>query len=685
MSKEKHAIQQKKIKEEWKKLLQGEEVNQEIISPMIYRSWQRSQKYNLDPYKSVENNILKDEKKVEELTDCSDLLQEYGQIIDVIREMAAELGLICRISDRQARTQKIIASPEVIKDNIKNGNYFALDASEKVMGTTALSLAIRERRPVQVLGGEHYNYHFHNINCSAAPIHNEHGEVTGVINISTNNIFNTSIQTLGFIISIARVLDNHLYIKSMLDELNIQNTTLHEIMERLPSGIVYLDSEKHIESFNQKVPKMLNIKHQDDEAIKKEIMKHLMKLSLNKESFKNKEMILKINKRNKSFLVSKKEIGKAPGKRPNIIFLDPTSRIMKLQETIKSNSSVYTFKDIQGNDTKLQKTIEMAKTVADSNSSIVIHGESGTGKELFAHSIHNASARNGNPFVGINCGAIPSELIESELFGYEAGAFTGASSRGKYGKMEIASGGTLFLDEIESMPLNVQIKLLRVLSSNKITRIGGTNEISIDIRLISSTKKSLLKEVEKGNFREDLYYRINVFTLEIPPLRERLGDIPLLTNHFVKDLTEKAMVIDDKFYQALMNYSWQGNIRELKNVVERALVLLGDKERLTIDYLPENIKENYMNFGLKKNLDNSIMSSQGNDQEEVGLLRKAEELAIIFALKKHKGNLSKTAKLLGIARSTLYEKINNSMNLKKELENFKCHKENANKKKVSIN
>ena len=656
---------QVKIKEEWEKFINGGKASQEIVSPMIYRSWQRSRQHGVNPYQSIESNILKDNKLIKELTDCSDLLQEYGDIIEVIKEMAAEMGLICRICDQQAKTLKIIASPEVVKKNVERDNYFALDASEKIMGTNALSLAIRERRPVQVMGAEHYNYYFHNINCSAAPIHDENGRVSGVINVSTNNILNTTVQTMGFVISIAKVLDNNLYIKSMLDHLNLRNETLSEIMERLPSGIVYLDGEEQVQGYNTKLLEMLGINLEDKDEVKNKIIDYVAQINAGGEEPNHKEMVLEVNHKKKSFLVTRKEIGSNQGKKSNILLLDETSRIIKLHDTIKSNSSIYTFDGIQGNNAKLKKTVEMARTVAASDSSVIIHGESGTGKELFAHSIHSASDRKNSPFVPINCGAIPSELIESELFGYEAGAFTGASSRGKHGKIEVASSGTLFLDEIESMPLNVQIKLLRVLSSQKITRIGGTKETPVDIRLISSTKKDLLQEVKVGNFREDLYYRINVFTLEVPSLRERRDDIPLLVRHFIDLFSDREVEVEDKFYDGLINYSWPGNIRELRNVVERAIVLIGDGDRLTFEHLPENIKEYYINNELKNKLENACINS-GMDNSE-GLLKKAEEMAISFAIQKEQGNLSRAAKLLGIARSTFYEKINKSARLQEEL------------------
>ena len=656
---------QVKIKEEWEKFINGGKASQEIVSPMIYRSWQRSRQHGVNPYQSIESNILKDNKLIKELTDCSDLLQEYGNIIEVIKEMATEMGLICRICDQQAKTRKIIASPEVVKKNVERDNYFALDASEKIMGTNALSLAIRERRPVQVMGAEHYNYYFHNINCSAAPIHDEYGRVSGVINVSTNNILNTTVQTMGFVISIAKVLDNNLYIKSMLDHLNLRNETLSEIMERLPSGIVYLDGEEQVQGYNTKLLEMLGINLEDKDEVKNKIIDYVAQINAGGEEPNHKEMVLEVNHKKKSFLVTRKEIGSNQGKKSNILLLDETSRIIKLHDTIKSNSSIYTFDGIQGNNAKLKKTVEMARTVAASDSSVIIHGESGTGKELFAHSIHSASDRKNSPFVPINCGAIPSELIESELFGYEAGAFTGASSRGKHGKIEVASSGTLFLDEIESMPLNVQIKLLRVLSSQKITRIGGTKETPVDIRLISSTKKDLLQEVKVGNFREDLYYRINVFTLEVPSLRERRDDIPLLVRHFIDLFSDREVEVEDKFYDGLINYSWPGNIRELRNVVERAIVLIGDGDRLTFEHLPENIKEYYINNELKNKLENACINS-GMDNSE-GLLKKAEEMAISFAIQKEQGNLSRAAKLLGIARSTFYEKINKSARLQEEL------------------
>jgi sigma-54 dependent transcriptional regulator, acetoin dehydrogenase operon transcriptional activator AcoR len=314
----------------------------------------------------------------------------------------------------------------------------------------------------------------------------------------------------------------------------------------------------------------------------------------------------------------------------------------------------------------------LAKKIAMSSSSVLIYGESGTGKEMFAQSIHDASNRKDKQFVAINCGAIPSEIIESELFGYEPGSFTGALKGGKLGKLEIASGGTLFLDEIESMPLNVQIKLLRALSSNCITKIGGVEEIPTDFRLISATKKDLLQEINKGNFREDLYYRINIITLKLPALEQRKSDIPILAEYYFDYYSKKFGLcnfnVAPEFYQALLNHSWPGNIRELKNVIERAILISDEADRIGVEHLPEDIYLNHQNEDYVKNIHEKLTI---NDKEQLNIMKIAEDMAINIVLQKEGGNLSRAAKKLGMARNTLYQKIQNNEQLGNAQKSYK--------------
>jgi transcriptional regulator with PAS, ATPase and Fis domain len=263
-------------------------------------------------------------------------------------------------------------------------------------------------------------------------------------------------------------------------------------------------------------------------------------------------------------------------------------------EITKRNKSDDAFRRIYGHSKKLNDTISLAQRVANTNVAVLIRGESGTGKELFAEAIHSESSRKGKPFVIINCGAIPAALFESELFGYQPGAFTGADRKGRPGKFELAHQGTIFLDEIGELPLDLQVKLLRVLQSKRFYKVGGDDPIEVDVRVISATHRDLEKMIAEGLFREDLYYRINVVSLEIPPLRQRKEDIPELIYLFIREFclqqNRDLVQIAPEVMTVLLNYPWPGNIRELRNVVER-MVILAEDNMILLDHLPPSIKK----------------------------------------------------------------------------------------------
>ena len=296
----------------------------------------------------------------------------------------------------------------------------------------------------------------------------------------------------------------------------------------------------------------------------------------------------------------------------------------------------------------MKNVINKCKIIANSPSTILIEGESGTGKEILAQSIHNYSYRRNNRFVAINCGAIPANIIESELFGYEDGAFTGGRKGGKAGKFEAANGGTLFLDEVGEMPLDMQVKLLRVLQEGRITRVGGYKEIPIDIRIIAATNRDLKKEIENGTFREDLYYRLCVIPIIVPPLRERKKDIEELINHFLKSKSDKLgkslPLMDRNLLKLFIDYKWPGNIRELENSIE-SYVNLDDAFNFNVR-LDVEIEENVND---SKNVCEKNITLHTLEHME----RKMIEKAIFF----FGGNMTKAAKSLGISRNTLYLKI----------------------------
>lgn len=320
------------------------------------------------------------------------------------------------------------------------------------------------------------------------------------------------------------------------------------------------------------------------------------------------------------------------------------------REITKFYEAKYTFKHIISENRHMLYLKEIARKVAQGNSTVLIQGESGTGKEIFAHAIHNASLRKYGSFVTINCASIPKELLEAELFGYEGGAFTGAKREGKLGKFELANEGTILLDEIGAMPLEMQAKLLRVLESHEFDRVGGTNPLKLDVRILASTNENLEEAIKKGTFRQDLYYRLNVIRIEIPPLRERKEDIPLLTKYIIenlaKDLDMVPKGVTSQAMKLLSVYDWPGNIRELGNALERGMNV-SYKDKIELEDLPEYI--------LKK-----IPVEKGDKEKSLKLkdiIADAEIKGILEALKESNGNRSLAAEKLGIHRTSLYKKI----------------------------
>jgi len=307
----------------------------------------------------------------------------------------------------------------------------------------------------------------------------------------------------------------------------------------------------------------------------------------------------------------------------------------------------YQYDSIISYSKKMKEIFSTIDVVAKSKATVLLVGETGVGKEVIAKIIHNKSDRRDKRFVVINCAAIPENLIESELFGHEKGSFTGASCK-KIGKFEQAQGGTIFLDELAELHLNMQVKFLRVLQEKQLERIGASDIIDLDVRIIAATNKDLSKELENGNFREDLYYRINVVKIQIPPLRERYEDIPMLSKIFLEEFSKEydknLKEIDMETMHILLNYEWNGNVRELKNAIERSVVIAKKNEKV----LMKN------NLPIEISRDNSLSELRGKTEIT---LKEYEKILIIYTLKKVGGNKTKAAEILGVKRQTLYNKM----------------------------
>lgn len=436
---------------------------------------------------------------------------------------------------------------------------------------------------------------------------------------------------------------------------------LNEIINTINEGIIAIDGKGNITYFNKKAREIFEVLEYDagDKHINKIIPYRVFNMDTHARNNNNVELNLFDGKNRISILMDvriiRNEVGTVTGA---LIILKKMEEIRQMIHTI-SGPSMVVFEDIVGESQALHNAISMAKSVAPSNSSIMLRGESGTGKELFARAIHMSSRRSENPFIAINCAAVPDSLLESEFFGYEKGSFTGAVSTGKQGLFEMATGGTLFLDEIGDLSPRLQAKLLRVLQEQKVRRIGGKQEIPIDIRVISATNKNLEKMVLDGTFREDLYYRLNVIPIFIPPLRERKEDIPILVKYMIKILgkdTGKCFIqVSDEAMAKLMAYDWPGNVRELNNVIERAIILADDKitkEHLVFD--KGTVETSECETVNLHNNENALPITLPVDLP--GLIKSIETKYLKQASEKYNSS-RKIAKALGISHTTVIEKL----------------------------
>lgn len=517
--------------------------------------------------------------------------------------------------------------------NSVNANHGSL-WSERWAGTNAIGTSIVLKRPVQIFSSEHFAYNCHDWVCSSAPIFDPlTGELEGVVNLSTTS-------------------DSY-HALSMLKTITIANQ-----IERMMYQHYYEAREMlynlYIEALSKWKNELVLLCDRNGKIIKANRDAHLYEIaSFMVHTAKNHEQIPPSHEWETEVILQERphqaKIKKIYWYERFIGFLAILEKKERSPSSMTNHRHVakYSFQHLIGQSERFQKAIHIAKVAAESDSNVLITGESGTGKELFASAIHQASRRSEHPFVALNCAAIPKDLMPSELFGYVAGAFTGANPKGSMGKFELANKGTLFLDELGDMPLELQVQLLRVIQEQEIVRIGDTKKISIDVRIIAATNKNLPQEIAQGNFREDLFYRLNVMPIELPSLRQRSEDIPSLAEHFIEKLTLKndhgPYAISDEAMEAFIQYDWPGNIRELENVIEHAMNFAGGGV-ITLQHLPEHLLRRQKQKRL------SLPSAQNP-------VVQAELDWILSALKRSHMNVTKAAKELQMSRSTLYRKL----------------------------
>lgn len=454
-----------------------------------------------------------------------------------------------------------------------------------------------------------------------------------------------------FLSKLGDLLAGNLNYSQTIEALKIQDEETKEIINGLSKGIICTDGQGRIKFINNNIERYLG--QERSAIINRDIASFIPGYSYKKLYKETMEVRLDLEGGRRSFILDHTPVIVDGQLVSSIIELEKTSSMIKNVYKIIGSERLITFDDIVGESREIKGVKELARSVAKSKSAVLLRGDSGTGKELFSRSIHSSSDRYGHPFIAINCASIPDNLLESELFGYEGGAFTGAKKEGHMGKFELARGGTLFLDEIGDLPIHLQPKLLRVLQDGGFMRIGGRELIPVDFRLITATNRNLEEMIGEGEFREDLYYRLKVIPIDIPPLRERAEDVDLLIDFFLEKycaiLDKEIKKVSQAGREALKAYRWPGNVRELENVIEY-LVNIVAQPRIDYEDLPLNIRE-----GAREN---TSLSREGKKLKD--LVDDYERRILIDYLEDYgrtTEDKERISQALDINLSTLYRKL----------------------------
>ncbi|MDF2654874.1 MAG: sigma-54-dependent Fis family transcriptional regulator [Bacillota bacterium] len=617
---------------------------------IIQRSQERSIQYGVDKDRPGPAWILQGSDLAAVLEENESLIQIAKPFMEILYDVLRDSGFSIYLTDRYGVVLTIIGDTDILEGQAKARIVIGSDMSEKSTGTNSMGAALHEDCSIQTSGEDHFIKAFYIWTCSAAVIHDENGDIIGCLNL-TGWRQSAHPHTLGLVVAAVKSIEHQLTAEKAETELKGAYEYLSTVMDSMSSGFFAADTKGVVKAVNKNLCRMLEIDR--EEILRKnahqllENWDWIINQLREKNTFENREIIYFGNQKKNRFDLSvypiKNQNGKITG---TVAVFKDIQNVYNMVNKYTGMIAAYTFDDIIGESRSILKLKAQAKSISDSPSTVLIQGESGTGKELIAQSIHNNSSRKNGSFVAINCGAIPKSLIESELFGYEEGAFTGAKRGGHPGKFELANGGTLFLDEIGEMPLDMQVSLLRVLQEGCVNRLGGNKCTITDVRIIAATNKDLKKEIERGTFREDLYYRLSVIPIYVPPLREREGDIDLMIKHFLKvkavKLGKPIPKVQPDIYEKLLRYHWPGNIREMENCIENIVNMDGNT---TLEF---EIQE----------ADRYLPEPDRRLTYDMCSLEEWEKRAILACVEKCGGNITRAAQVLGVNRSTLHAKIN---------------------------
>ena len=630
---------QRKLVLQKERLIRGEQPEEGVVREFIRRSWERSIQYGVR--RDNTECVIMDKGLLQHIREHNQSLIQcatavLSHMFSGTRPFASNMAL--------ANAEGVIIASFVPEGEIAPMPNITMGAlsSENIIGTNGIGTCLAENRPIEIIGAEHFRRLGERWSCSGAPIFDEQNHILAVLNVG-QHMEHYHAHTFGMVKAAAYAISEQMRLRSLLRR-------QESIMELLDEGILVLSRNGNIRMMNRIAAHIMGlaapISNRDimelagDSSLLRDILQTVTPV-------RDKEARFDFLARGRVCLYSVLPIADTDD---IILVFREAQKMRKLAVQMTGNRATYTFSDIVGQSQALKRAIMEAQMVAPRSCTVLLLGESGTGKELFAQAIHNAAGNPSAPFITVNCGAIPRTLLESELFGYEYGAFTGASKSGKPGKFELASGGTIFLDEIGEMPLDAQVALLRLLQNGEVTRVGGTVSRKVNVRVIAATNRNLEQMMHEGTFREDLFYRLNVYPIAIPPLRERKGDISLLARKFLETFSQKlnknVLAFDKDVLSAMERYAWPGNVRELENVMER-MTYLAKGAMIEIADLPQ-----------------ILCSRAGEEKRTVPdgatldtCRQVAEREHVHKLLVENRGNVRQTADALGLSRPYLYHKM----------------------------
>ncbi|HDR7737930.1 TPA: sigma-54-dependent Fis family transcriptional regulator [Bacillus thuringiensis] len=601
----------------WKKFVNEGVLDSNRINQRISESWHRCKQANVNPHmnkgqKVLSSNIFREQKKKSEI-----FLDIALPQIQNLRKTIDELQMMALLIDPDGYVLSLSGNKQTLK-RAKHINFIeGVKWTEAAVGTNAIGTALEIEEAIMISGTEHYSVASHSWSCAAAPIHNDDGKLIGILDFSCPIEFSHPYM-LGMVTSIAHAIERECSIRVHQNELHL----IHRFLDVIDSDeqVVICNHRDVIvsasKSVRERVTNWSRMKLED-------LVHHGLETKLEIPVYSNERMI-----------------GKC--------------MYLKENEQMNTYSALtfikgITFPGVTGTSRAFQHTLEEIKLVSPTDASVYVCGETGVGKEYVARAIHENSPRKDGPFIAVNCGSLPKELIESELFGYAEGAFTGARRQGYKGKFEQANGGTLFLDEIGEVPPEMQVALLRVLQERTITPIGSSKEVPVNIRIITATHKDLLRLVEEGKFRLDLYYRLHVYPLYVPSLIERKEDIPYFIQHFCEQKNWNV-VFPKSICNQFLQHTWPGNIRELVNALERIYILSQGREicEKQVALLIQTMMGNQQQLELQV---------ENKTEHTLNFREKIQRDSMIEALQKTNGNVSLAAKLLDVPRSTFYKRM----------------------------